>query len=152
MVAYFDTSAFVPLLLKEAAAPGCRRVWDQADLVFTTRLLYVESVAALRRANRQGRLPDHGVESAMALLLRLWRELRMVEIDSDLTERAGALAWHFGLRGYDAVHCAAVRMLHEQSRGASAGDHTVVAASGDRQLLSAWAKLGIATFEPGATS
>lgn len=148
MIAYFDTSAFVPLLLREPGASGCQRVWDESDLVFTTRLLYVESVSALRRANRQGRLPDPGVEAAMALLLHLWRELRMVEIDPSLTEGAGALAWRFGLRGYDAVHCAAAHLLHEHSPGARTGNHTVVAASGDRQLLSAWHELRVATFEP----
>ncbi len=149
MVAYFDTSAFVPLLLREPGASGCQRVWNESDLVFTTRLLYVESVSALRRANRQGRLPDHGVGPAMGLLLRMWSELRMVEIDSGLTEGAGIMAWRFGLRGYDAVHCAAAHLLHGHSPGARKGNHTVVAASGDRQLLSAWRELGVATFEPG---
>ncbi len=48
-------------------------------------------------------------------------------------------AWRFGLRGYDAVHCAAAGLLED-------GQHDVVAASGDESLLEAWRNLGVRTF------
>jgi hypothetical protein len=51
------------------------------------------------------------------------------------------LSARFGLRGYDAVHCASAEQL--------AGPD-LVAAAGDGQLLEAWHGLGIATFHPNA--
>lgn len=57
-------------------------------------------------------------------------------------ENAAAVALRFGLRGYDATHCAA---------GASVGGETTVLASGDRRLLDTWADLGFNTFDPYGT-
>lgn len=50
---------------------------------------------------------------------------------------ASAVAQRTGLRGYDAVHCAAALQLL---------DEDVVAASGDRKLLEVWSGLGLATY------
>ena len=47
MIGYLDTSALVPLLIGEATSPACREFWNTADAVTSTRLLYVEAVAAL---------------------------------------------------------------------------------------------------------
>lgn len=52
MIAYFDSSAFVPLILDEPSSEYARRLWLQVDRVASTRLLYVESRAALARAHR----------------------------------------------------------------------------------------------------
>jgi len=91
------------------------------------------------------------VELAIERLQFLWDEFRVVEFDADLAERAADLSWRFGLRGFDATHCAAGHILHERSQSQSDGEAetTLVAVSGDRQLLSAWRELGVATFEPG---
>ena len=43
MIVYFDTSAFVPLLVIEPGTSLARELWDSADEVVTTRLLYVEA-------------------------------------------------------------------------------------------------------------
>ncbi len=151
MLAYFDTSAFVPLLLNDEYAPDCRQAWVEADIVMATRLLYVESVAALRRANRQGRLPDEGVRPSISRLRTLWENFRVIEFDLDLAERAGGLAWRFGLRGFDAVHCAAAALVQERDQIETDGTGSgLVAIAGDRELLAAWRDLGIATFEPAA--
>ena len=69
----------------------------------------------------------------------LWPEFQVVEVDVDLMHRAADLAARQGLRGYDAVHCAAADLI---------ADADTVAASGDRALLDAWSALGIATFDP----
>jgi hypothetical protein len=36
VIGYFDTSAFVPLLIAEPSSGLCRRLWDDADVVVTT--------------------------------------------------------------------------------------------------------------------
>lgn len=149
MITYLDTSSFVPLLLQEKTTRDCELVWARATTVATTRLLYVETISSLQRANRDGRLSDRTTGPVIRRLDSYWREFRLVELDTRLTERAGEIAWQFGLRGYDAVHCAAACLLHEaNSETGMAGDFDFVAVSGDRKLAAVWRELGIATFEP----
>jgi hypothetical protein len=116
----------------------CRRFWDDADVIVTSRLLYVEAAAALAQARRMGRLTAQQHREAGAILDALWAQIDVVEIDEPLVQRAATLASDLGLRGYDAVHCAAAEQLN---------DDNVVAASGDRQLLDAWSALGVDTFD-----
>ena len=141
MIGYLDTSALVPLLIGEATSPACREFWNTADAVTSTRLLYVEAVAALARAERAGRMTADEPHRATALLDRMIVEIEAVEVDERLVRTAGDLARRFGLRGYDAVHCAAAAQLDEPD---------LVAASGDKHLLAAWRELGIATYDPAA--
>jgi uncharacterized protein len=140
VIGYLDTSVFVPLLVAEPTSASCRRFWDDADAVVTTRLLYVETAAALAQAHRMDRLTDDAHRASLALLDRLWQEVDVAEVDETVVTRAAVLAHRFGLRGYDAVHCASAEQLD---------DDDVVAASGDHQLLHAWAELGMATFNSG---
>lgn len=149
MIVYLDASAFVPLVVAEATSASCRRIWGDADSVVGTRLLYVESMAALSRAVRDRRVPDESVHAALRRLEALWRQVRVIEIDADLAGRAGTAAWRFGLRGYDAVHCAAGALLSgDEDPDGTSEPNRVVAASADHDLLTAWRKLGLATFEP----
>ena len=141
MIGYLDTSALVPLLIGEATSPACREFWNTADAVTSTRLLYVEAAAALARAERAGRMTADEPHRAAALLDRMIVEIEGVEVDERLVRAAADLARRFGLRGYDAVHCAAAAQLDEPD---------LVAASGDKHLLSAWRELGIATYDPAA--
>lgn len=139
MIGYLDTSALVPLVVAEPGSRACRRFWDDADDVVACRLAYVEAAAALAAATRARRLTPDQHRSALALLDRLWAELSVVEVDQRLVGHAAAFADRFALRGYDAVHCASAVQLD---------DDDLVAATGDRRLLRAWAELGIATFDP----
>ncbi len=140
MISYFDTSAVVPLLVAEPTSPACRLLWDTADAVVTSRLLYVEAAAALATALRLGRIERRQHRLALRLLDRLWREFDVVEADEPVVNRAADLALECALRGYDAVHCAAAEQLD---------DDDLVVASGDRKLLQACARLGMATADTG---
>jgi len=138
VICYFDTSAFVPVLIDERSSKACRTLWELADSVVTSRLLYVETVAALARAKRAGRLEPSQLEAARRVLDQLWVEFQVVELDENLSRSAADLAVSQSLRGYDAVHCAAVELL---------ADDDLVAASGDRALLAACRSLGVATAD-----
>lgn len=136
MIAYFDTSAFVPLLVAEPGSVASREVWDAADAVVTSRLLYVEAHAALARAVRAGRITDRQHRALVRTLVDRWRDFEVLEVDAALAVRAAELAERFALRGYDAVHCASAAELE---------DADLVVASGDKELLDACAALGLAT-------
>ena len=116
-------------------------IWDDADAVVCSRLLYVEAAAALAQARRMARLTASAHRGALRRLDRLWEQVDVAEVDQIVVERAAALAQRFDLRGYDAMHCATSAQLTEQD---------LVAAAGDRRLLDAWAELGVATFDTNA--
>jgi predicted nucleic acid-binding protein len=140
VIAYLDTSVFVPIMLTaESASAACLDFWLTADMVVTTRLLYVESVSALAGGERGGRLVGDQYARALALLDSLYVEVQLIDIDEGLVQVAADLVRRFRLRAYDAVHCAAAAQLDVPD---------LVAGSGDKRLLAAWRELQVATFDP----
>jgi predicted nucleic acid-binding protein len=138
LIIYFDTSAFVPLLIAEPGTAFCRRLWDDADAVVTSRLLYVETAAALAQGLRMERLTEQEHRSTLQLHQQLWQEFDIVEADEFVVNRAADLASELALRGYDAVHCASAEQVDEPD---------LVVASGDQRLLGTCAHLGLATAD-----
>lgn len=136
MIAYFDTSAVVPLTIAEAGSARAVRLWDVVDRVVSARLVYPECRAALAQAHRMGRLTPRQLRGAMAELEARYVELDLVELDAGLARRAGDLAEHHGLRSYDAVHLAAALRVDEPG---------TVFVAGDRALLTAARQAGMAT-------
>ncbi|MFL6128632.1 MAG: type II toxin-antitoxin system VapC family toxin [Mycobacteriales bacterium] len=136
MIVYFDTSAFVPLLVTEPGTPLAGELWVSADEVVTTRLLYVEAAAALARARRMGRITARNWRAAVDSLDDLWRDFRVIEVDEVVTRRAAELADRYALRGYDAVHCACAERIEAPD---------LVVAGGDKDLMAACAELALAT-------
>jgi predicted nucleic acid-binding protein len=138
LIAYFDTSAIVPLVVAEPTSPLCAHVWAVADQVATSRLSYVEAAAALASAERMGRLKRESYDEARHRLGTLWDMVQIVEADVSLMEEAADAARNQGLRGYDAMQFVSAMRI------ASAGS---IAVSGDRDLLAAWRRSGLATVD-----
>lgn len=136
MIAYFDTSAVVPLLIAEPGSDQAAQLWNGADRVVSTRFVYPEARAALAQANRLGRLTGRQLRAAVRELDTRCDELDVVEIDEQLAHEAGDLAETHDLRGYDAVHLAAANRV---------ADPDLVLVAGDRQILSAAAAAGLMT-------
>lgn len=135
MIAYFDTSAIVPLLVEEPSSERASLLWSEADRVVTSRLLYVEGRAALAMANRTGRLSRSALQEAVAVLEQLYDQMDTVETSDAIVRRAGSLAELHALRGNDAVHLASAETL-------ARADGVLVA--GDRSLCRAATALGMA--------
>jgi predicted nucleic acid-binding protein len=136
MIAYFDTSALIPLLIEEPTSATAAQLWDGAGRVASVRLLYPEARAALAQAHRMGRLGSRQLRSAVSGLESLDRQLDHIELTAPLAGRAGQLAEEYELRGYDAVHLAAVELI---------ADEDLVVVAGDQDLKSAAHALGLAT-------
>ncbi|MGY1748855.1 type II toxin-antitoxin system VapC family toxin [Modestobacter sp. SYSU DS0511] len=135
---YLDTSALVPLLVAELSSARCRRLWDAADVVLCSALGHVEASAALARAQRARRLSPTAATAAAHLLADLWSDVTVIPADEPRLRAASSAAHRHGLRGYDAVHCAAAL---------SVADDDLVAATGDRELLAAWRDEGLAVVD-----
>ena len=138
MIAYFDTSAVLPLLIAEAGSARAASLWDGADRVVSVRLVYPETRAALAQAERLGRLTARHLRVAVTEFDALFEEMDLVEVDDALARRAGELAEARQLRGYDAVHLAAADRVR---------DPNVVVIASDGALLEAAAAEGLAVAE-----
>jgi uncharacterized protein len=134
VIAYFDTSSIVPLLIEEPGSETAGRLWDEADRLVSIRLVYTEGHAALAQASRGRRLDPRHLRRAVTELLDLYEQLDLVEITDALVRRAGSLAEIYALRGYDALHLAAVEFVR---------DNELVFVSGDANLSQAADDLGL---------
>jgi len=124
VIAYFDTSAFLKLLLPEHGRDAATAAWERADSIVASTVIYPEARAATAAAVRHRRVKR---EVTVARLELLVGEMSFVEPSHDLLWHAGDLAERHGLRGYDAVHLASALDVKE--------DLVVVAA--DMRLLNA---------------
>ncbi len=135
VIAYFDTSALIALVVDEAGSGRAARLWDEAERVVTVRLAYPEGRAALAKARRSGRLTTRATRTARRGFEDVWRRLDRVEVTATLAQQAGDLAEELGLRGYDAVHLAAA---------ATIADPDLVVVAGHGPLCDAARTLGLA--------
>ncbi len=138
MIVYFDTSAIVPVVIEEPSSVVATRLWDEADRVVSSRLVYAEGRAALAMAHRLDRIDEQGLRRAVDDFESLHDQLDMIEVTEDLIREAGGLAEQLSLRGYDAVHLASARLVN---------DPEMVLAAGDQSLLTAARAMGIATAD-----
>jgi predicted nucleic acid-binding protein len=134
VIAYFDTSAVVPLLVSEAGSARAASLWNSSDRVVSVRLFYPETRAALAQAERFGRVTSRNLRTAVDELDALLDEMDVVEVDDALARRAGDLSEVHRLRGYDAVHLAAAERIQ---------DPNVVLVAGDSSLLEAGSATGL---------
>lgn len=137
MIAYFDTSTLIKLLIDEVGTPEAAAIWDEPDTLVTVRVAHVEARAALAAARRQSRITAAVFRSAVTGLEVLWTQLSVVEVDEDLMRLAGDLATTHGLRGYDAVHLAAAQLVGAE-----------VFSSADRRLCEAASTTGFHVANP----
>jgi predicted nucleic acid-binding protein len=107
VILYLDTSALVKLYVDEPGRPAVVTELDQAAAVATVRVAYAEARAAFARKRREGGLDGKGLRRVVDRLDGDWAAYSVVDVTEPLVRRAGILAEHHGLRGYDAVHLAA---------------------------------------------
>lgn len=138
MIVYFDTSAIIPLIIAEPGTPRCQRLWNEADRVASSRVLYPEARAALAQARRLGRIDADQFGRAVTALNGILANLDHVEVTATLAGIAGELAQTHGLRGFDAIHLSSAHAI--------ADDHLVFA-SGDRDQLRAASAIGLNTTD-----
>jgi predicted nucleic acid-binding protein len=118
---YFDSSAFVKLLVEEEGSDIAAMLWDGCDAAISSRLAYPEVRAALAAAGRDKRLDADAQRQAEVAWEEYWAATRPVELTETITTHAGKLAAQHALRGADAVHLA-----------------SAVAVASDELLFAAW--------------
>lgn len=109
--AYFDSSAFVKLLVDEPGSDLAARLWDEVDVVVSSRLADPEVHAALAAALRAGRLTEEAELRARTVWAEYWSATRVVELTEPVGASAASLTAELVLGGADAVHLASALVL-----------------------------------------
>ncbi len=122
---YFDSSAFVKLLIEEEGSVLAAALWDGCDAAVSSRLAYVEVRSALAAATRNHDLPPRSLASAERSWEEYWTATRTVELSQSVARHAGQLACDHSLRGADAAHLASALAMN---------DPDLVVAAWDRRL------------------
>ncbi len=130
---YFDSSAFVKLLVEEEGSDLAAELWDRCDSPVSSRLAYPEVRAAIAAAARDHRLDAVAERATVRNWEQFWAAVRLVEFTEAVSVHAGMLAGQHRLRGADAVHLASALVF-----GA-----TGVVAVWDARLASAVRDLGL---------
>lgn len=108
MILYLDTSSLVKLYITEAHTSSVRGWVEEAEIVATCRVAYPEMISALTRRLKTGDLAKQDHALLIKAFSKEWQNFAVIdfnEID------AGRLAAAYGLRGFDAVHLSAARLL-----------------------------------------
>lgn len=106
MSLYLDTSALVKLYVREQGSAAVIRAVAEADVVATSRVGYPEARAAFARRHREGALSAAGLRRAVQALDTDLVTFAVIELSEGVARRAGDLADHHALRGFDAIHLA----------------------------------------------
>jgi predicted nucleic acid-binding protein len=113
VIAYFDTSGLLRLVIAEDGADQAISLWQQAGEVVVSRLAWPEAVAALAAARRGRRVSDEGYRTATERLQSCVERCTVVSLVDSLVDRAADLATTHDLRAADAIHLATALAVME---------------------------------------
>lgn len=140
MILYLDASALVKRYVVESGSDIVRDAIATAEVVGTSVISRVETVAALAKSVRIGALSRDEANTAVQLFRSEWPDFVRVQPTEFLIARADSLAWDIGLRGYDAVQLASALIWHHSM------DQEVIMGCFDRRLSRAAQELGLTTL------
>lgn len=140
---YLDSSALVKRYVAEPGSDEVVALMADAATVATSIVTRAEVAAALASAVRSGRADEEEARRAHHKFLGEWPDFGRVPVTDALMERADALAWDHGLRGYDAVQLASALACKEMMVGLGVD---LVLASFDHQLHVAAGRVGLQTW------
>ena len=131
MIVFFDTSAFVKLLIREAGSIQVIGAARDANVLAGARLLEIESRSFIGRRSAARLIDARGARLLRADLARWLAGFAVVELDEVVASTAGDVAERHALGGMDAIHLASALRL------AAVSTEPVVLASYDSELRDA---------------
>ena len=127
-LAFWDSSAFVKLLIDEDGSEHAERLWNDPSPAVASRLVVPEVGAALAGARRAGRLGEESHGTA----LREWRDyleqIDFVELTPEIASHAADLVMGHPLSGADAAHLATALALDDGDLVFATWHHRLAAA------------------------
>ncbi len=111
---FFDSSAIVKRYVHEVGSPRIHTITDPkaGNILFVSRITRVEVLSALARIQREGRVDPTNIAVTLKLFEYDWmNHYQIIELDHEITERAGQLVQQYPLRAYDSVQLASALSL-----------------------------------------
>ena len=150
MTAYFlDSSALVKRYISETGSAWIQLLTDSqtGNLLFITRITWVEVISAFARRQREGSLTSADV----ALVIQTFRsdlntQYQVIELDAKLAVSAGQLVNQYPLRAYDAVQLASV--LRIQPAFTTTQSTSLIFLTADNRNSAIAGALGLLTDNP----
>lgn len=140
MILYLDTSSIVKLYVEEAGTEAVRRWAGEAEVLATCRIAYPELISALNRRLRGGDMSRKEFRLLINGFSKEWADFAIIDFDEI---EAGHLAEKYGLRGFDAIHLSALKLLKDRD------NHICLAFSSfDKELNRAAASDGFTVLTP----
>ncbi len=115
MILYLDTSALVKLYVKESGSQEVKKAVEEAQIVSTSRVAYVEAMAGTARKYREGELSKEEYDQVVEYLIRDWDNYFIVEVSEGVAKLGGILTERHPLRGFDAIHLASALLLRNKT-------------------------------------
>lgn len=119
---FWDTSAIIPLCLKEPETPRVRRLAQEDGAIVVWWAAPVECYSAFARLRREKVLTRAQEDQARAIVARLAAVWTEIEPSSEVRDRAGRVLLLHPLRAADSLHLAAALVW----TGGSTEDHHFV--------------------------
>lgn len=137
MIVYYDSSALVKLYIEEVASDATKDLQQQASVLATCRISWVEVFASFARRSREQPQDEAAITEAGHVFRADWPAFMRIEVSQTLVEQAGLLAEAFALRAYDSIQLASARLIMDQT------GNTVSFACFDKRLNQAATLLGM---------
>jgi len=111
---YLDASALVKLYVEEWGRAALLAAIEEAEVVGTAMIAYVEARAAFSRRRREGALTRPGYLRCVREFDRDWPRYLRFELSEPLVFAAARMTARHGLRAYDAVHLASALLMRDR--------------------------------------
>lgn len=104
---FWDSSALVPLCVRQTSSQGFRRLWRSGDRISAWSGSTVEIRSALSRLRRESLIDDKGLQFSIARLEAMSNQWREIVTSEKLRSIAEVLPDTYGLRALDSFQLAA---------------------------------------------
>lgn len=114
-VYFLDSSALVKRYVQEVGSSWVQAVTAStaSNILLVSRITRVEVLSALARLQREGKIDPAKMTTTLHLFHYDWtNQYQIVELDQEITERAGQLVQRYPLRAYDSVQLASALSLY----------------------------------------
>jgi hypothetical protein len=137
MITYFDSSSLLKFIIREIGSEETRYIWSLSNEKVCSHLTRTEMHSALMRKVREGSVPASAVPAHLGALDKLFADVTLIDITSDVIDASCELVKEFPLKSADAIHLATALMVRAD-----------LFSSSDKKLCAAASESGIAVTDP----
>lgn len=110
--AYFDTSTYLKLYIKEDASDEARRL-SAKNRILSSAILLTECFSALSRKRGEGEITDKEIERLVNHIREDLSCIEIVKLADDVIKMAEEIALKSTVRALDAIHIASALLFQE---------------------------------------